>query len=66
MNCAAEDITERYPCNPLVRAEVVRRRDELEQRNAAARREYMLRHRGLLLVQLLWCVPENDWRKVAL
>jgi hypothetical protein len=63
---AFDDVTSRYTFNPTVRAETIRRRDELERRNAEARREYMLRNRGMLLAQLIWCVPENDWRKVAL
>lgn len=62
----ADEITERYTFNPTLRAETIQRRDEFERRNAQARREYMLRNRGLFLAQLLWSVPENDWRKVGL
>jgi len=62
----ADEITERYVAgfNPSLRVETIARRDELERRNAHMRREYMTRNRGLLLAQLLWSVPECDWRKV--
>lgn len=61
-----DEVTERYTFNPSLRAEVIRRRDEIERDNARARLEYMLQHRAQLLGLMLWSVPENDWRKVGL
>ena len=62
----ADEITERYTFNPSMRMEVIARRDELELRNAKARRECLERNRGAMLAQLLWSVPECDWRRAGL